>query len=77
MLNFLCFFVLCIAVKTDSKLTLHHMGIYLFIYLFTEKKIKIWRVTFFETFYATKKLWDGLMFSGNNTNIEMNFSLLS
>ena len=25
MLNFLCFFVLFIAVKTDTKLTLHHM----------------------------------------------------
>ena len=26
MLNFLCFFVLFIAVKINSKLTLHHMG---------------------------------------------------
>ena len=26
MLNFLCFFVLFNAVKTDTKLTLHHMG---------------------------------------------------
>ena len=26
MLNFLCFFVLFIAVKMDSKLTLHHIG---------------------------------------------------
>ena len=26
MLNFICFFVLFIAVKKDSKLTFHHMG---------------------------------------------------
>ena len=31
MLNFLCFFVLFIAVKTESKLNLHHMGIFFII----------------------------------------------
>ena len=39
-----------IAVKTDSKLTLHHMG-NIFIIKFIEIKFKIWRVTFLKSFY--------------------------
>ena len=31
MLKCLCYFVLFIAVETDSKLTLHHRGIFFFI----------------------------------------------
>ena len=45
MLNFLCFFILFNAVKTNTNLTLHHMGIF-FYYLTFQDKIKIWRVTF-------------------------------
>ena len=44
------FIVVFIAVKTDSKLTLHHMG-KSFIIELTKKNIKIWRVTFFKSFY--------------------------
>ena len=33
MLNFLCFFVLFIAVEIDKKLTLHHMGRIFIIWL--------------------------------------------
>ena len=42
--------VLFIAVKTDSKLTSHHME-KIFIIQLTEIKFKIWRVTFFNSFY--------------------------
>ena len=45
MLNFRCFLYLN-AVKTDSKLTLHHMG-KLFIIKHTEINFKIWRFTLF------------------------------
>ena len=37
------------AVKTDTKLTLYHMGKLLIIKL-TKIKFKIWRVTFFKSF---------------------------
>ena len=59
MLNFLCFFVLFNAVKTDSKLTLHHLG-KIFIIQLTDIKFKIWRVTFFKSLFTTMKLWDRL-----------------
>ena len=45
----LLFFVLFNAVKTDIKLTLHHMGKF-FIIQFTMIKFKIWRVTFLKSF---------------------------
>ena len=53
MLHFLCFFVLFIAVKTDSKVTLHHME-KIFVIQLTEIKFKIWRVTFLGSFLPQK-----------------------
>ena len=64
------FSLLFFVVKTDSKLTLHHMG-KIFIIKFTKIKLKIWRVTFFFFKFTTEKLWDGLpvfqKYSGNIT----------
>ena len=61
MLNRLCFFfvfffcvffyVLFYAVKTDTKLTLHHMW-NIFIIELTKIKFKIWRVTFLKSFLS-------------------------
>ena len=48
MLNFLCFLYFN-AVKTDTKLTLHHMG-KVFINLFNKIRFKIWRVIFLKHF---------------------------
>ena len=59
MLNFLCFFVLFNAVKTDTKLTLHHIGKKIIIQLI-KIKFKIWRVTFLKSFFTIKNNWDGL-----------------
>ena len=42
MLNFLSFFVLCNAVKTDTKLALHHMG-KIFIIELIKIKFKIFQ----------------------------------
>ena len=59
MLNFLCFFVLLNAVKTDTKLTLHHIRKILLLNI--KIKFKIWRVTFLKSFFFTiKKIWDVL-----------------
>ena len=59
MLNFLCFFVLLNAVKTDTKLTMHHIRKILL--LNSKIKFKIWRVTFLKSFFFTiKKIWDVL-----------------
>ena len=66
MLNFLCFFVLFNAVKSDTKLTLHHMRIF-FIISLTKIKFKIWRVTFFKSFLPLIKIWDGLPFFSQET----------
>ena len=48
-LFFYFFFVLFNAVKTDTKLTLHHMW-NIFIIQLTKIKFKIWRVTFLKSF---------------------------
>ena len=66
MLNYLCFFVLFNAVKTDTKLTLHHMR-KMFIISLTKIKFKIWRVTFLKGFFTIKKDWDGLPFFSQET----------
>ena len=39
--------------KTDTKLTLHHMGIFFIIYLI-KIKIKIWRITFLKSVLPLK-----------------------
>ena len=46
---FFFFYVLFYAVKTDTKLTLHHMW-NIFIIELTKIKFKIWRVTFLKSF---------------------------
>ena len=61
MLNFLCFFVLFNAVKTDTKLTLHHMGNFLFFNF--KIKFKIWRVTFLKSFLPLKEFGMDFRFS--------------
>ena len=53
------FFVLFYAVKTDTKLTLHHMW-NIFIIQLTKIKFKIWRVTFLKNFLPLICLGDGL-----------------
>ena len=60
MLIFLCFFVLSIAAKTDSKLTLHHMGKNFIIYL-NQIKFKIWMVAFLKSVFYNKEIM-GLTF---------------
>ena len=57
MLNFLCFFVLLNAVKTDTKLTLHHMGKFFISY---QGKIENLEGYIFEKFLIIKKFWNGL-----------------
>ena len=62
MLNFLCFFcsfVLFIAVKTDLKLILHHMGKYFIIQLTEKKKSKSGGLHFLKVIFTTKELRDG------------------
>ena len=59
MLNFLCFFVLFNAMKTDTKLTLHHTGKIFIIYL-VKIKFKTWRVTFLKSFLPLTKF--GMVF---------------
>ena len=46
-------FLFCIAVKTDSKLTLHQMGIFFYYYYSTDRD---WSVTFLKT-YITSVYW--------------------
>ena len=48
---FFFFFVLFYAVKTDTKLTLHHLWNIFFIIQLTKIKFKIWRVIFLRIFY--------------------------
>ena len=55
MLNFLCFFVLFDEVKTDTKLTLHHMG-KIFYYLTYEDKIKNLEGYIFKKFFYHEKI---------------------
>ena len=52
------------AVKTDTKLTLHHMGKIFIIYL-TKIKFKIWKVTFFKSFLPLKCFGMDFRFSRN------------
>ena len=59
MLIFFGFFVLFNSVKTDTKLTLHHMGKILLLKLI-KIKFKIWRVTFLKSLFTIKKNWDVL-----------------
>ena len=60
---FFAFFVLPIAVKTDSKLTFHHIKL-------TEIKSKIWRVTILKSVLPQRNYGMDFWFSGNNRNIE-------
>ena len=74
MLNFLCLLILFIAVKTDSKLILHHMG-KIFYYLSYRDKILnmegdiflpqeiIWDGHFTETLSTVRRMsyWPGKM----------------
>ena len=72
MLNFLCFFILFNAVKTDTKLTLHHISIYLLIlpdalagnsFIISLTKIKLKNLEgyiFFKNVFTIKEVWDGL-----------------
>ena len=57
--HFFFVFVLFYAVKTDTKLTLHHMW-NIFIIQLTKIKFKIWRVTFLKSFLPLICLGDGL-----------------
>ena len=66
MFNFLCFFVLLNAVKTDTKLTLHHIRKILLLNI--KIKFKIWRVTFLKSFFFTiKKIGDVLPIFAQDT----------
>ena len=59
--NFLCFFVLFNAVKTDAKLTLHHMGKILMV-KFIKIKYKNRRVTFLKSFLPLKRFGMDFLF---------------
>ena len=54
MLIFLCFIILFNAVKTDTKLTLHHMGKILIILLIKIKKLDGLSVFTQETIYHVR-----------------------
>ena len=56
MLNFLCFFILFNAVKTDPKLALHHMG-KIFIIELTKIKCKMLHIL---KVFLPQKIRDGL-----------------
>ena len=58
-----------IAVKTDSKFTLHHMGKSLSFNLW-EIEFKIWKVTILILFLPQRNYGMDFLFSGNNGNIE-------
>ena len=60
MLNFQCFFVLFNAVKTDKKLTLHHIGFFFYYYLTYQDKILNLEGYIFEKFFTIKMFLDGL-----------------
>ena len=64
MLNFLSIFVLFNAVKTDKKLTLHHMGKNFMVKL-TKIKFKIWRVTLLKSFLPLNVFGMDFRFSRN------------
>ena len=59
MLNFLCIFVLFNAVKTDTKLTFHHMG-KTFILSTYHNKIENLEGCIFKKYFTIKRNWDGL-----------------
>ena len=67
--KFSLLFVLFVAVKTDSKLTEHHIGNFL-LFTLTEIKFKIRRVTFLEVFLPQRHNWMEFRLSENKGNIE-------
>ena len=68
MLNICCFFVLFIAVKIDSKLTLHYLEKVL-LYTLTRQNFQIRRVTFFKSFLPRRNYGMDFWFSGKKEEI--------
>ena len=68
MLNSFCFLVLFIAVKSDSKFTLYHMGILLLLFNLPRKKYR--RLTCLISFLLQRNYGMNFRFSGNNGKIE-------